>query len=351
MNQSMTIAVDLATTVFEIAIADERGRIQQRKRLSRSQFLRFLATHPVANLVMEACGTAHYWGREAVKHGHQVRLLPAQYVARYRLRNKTDRADCDALLEASRRADILPVPIKTEHQQAIQALHRMRSQWMSCRTARINALRGLLREHGIMLPPGAKAAIKAAPTAVDDERLPLPLRHGLLMLIGEILSLEERVAFAERELKNAASADEAAAQLMQIPGIGLLIATALIASAGSPSNFKSGRHLAAWLGLTPREHSSGERRHLGGISKRGDVYVRTLLVHGARSVLNQAKRNAAAGKPLSRLQRWGLELQARVGHNKAACGVANKIARISWAVWQHGRSFDPNHGGELAMAA
>jgi transposase len=350
MVTSMMIAVDLASRVFELAVANERYRIIERHRLSRDQFLKFFVQREPCEVVMEACGTAHHWARELQKLGFAVRLLPAQYVGAYRRRNKTDRADCEAILEAARNPEILPVPIKSAEQQAVQALHRMRSQWMSARTARINVLRGLLREQGILLPPGSRAALNAAPLALDDEKVPLVLRRALLMLIGESHALEERVEFIERELKTVAAQSEAVAQLMQVPGIGLLGATALAASAGAPQHFRSGRHLAAWLGLTPREHSSGNRRHLGAISKRGDVYVRTLLVHGARSVLLRAKLLARQGAPLNRLQAWAVSLEQRVGHNKAACALANKLARIGWAIWSRGGSFDPD-GAMPALAA
>lgn len=267
-----------------------------------------------------------------------MRLLPAQYVGAYRRRNKTDRADCEAILEAARNAEILSVPIKSTEQQAVQALHRIRTQWMSCRTARINTLRGLWREHGILLPASANAAIKPAPLAVDDERLP-----------RRDPPLEERITFVERQLKTVAAQSEAVQRLMQVPGIGLLSATALVASAGAPQHFRSGRHLAVWLGLTPREHSSWNRRHLGTISKRGDIYVRTLLVHGARSVLLRAKRLAQQGAGLNRLQAWAVSFEQRVGHNKAACALANKLARIGWAMWRRGGNFDPD-GATSALA-
>lgn len=343
MNTSMTIAVDLAKAVFEIAVADERWKIIERHRLNRSQFPRFFHNRASATVVIEACGTAHFWGRELRRLGFTVRLLPAHYVRPYRRRNKTDRADAAALIEAARCAEILDVPVKSEHQQAIQGLHRIRSQWMASRTARINALRGLLREQGIDLPAGAGVAIKAAPTAIDDERLPYALRLALLELVGEILSLENRVARIERQLAAYARDDAAVQRLLSVPGIGLLSATALLAAVGSPVHFSNGRHLAAWLGLTPKETSSGLRRHLGRISKRGNAYLRTLLTHGARAVLARAKQLACQGKPLTRLQQWALTLEQRAGHNKATCALANKLARIAWAVWMHQSAFDAHH--------
>ncbi len=297
---------------------------------------------------MEACASAHFWARELRRLGFTVRLLPAQYVRAYRRRNKTDRADAAALIEAARCAEIREVPVKSEHQQAIQGLHRIRCQWMAARTARINALRGLLREHGIDLPAGAGVAIKAAPRAIDDERLPYALRLALLELVGEILSLEHRLARIERQLAIYAREDAAVQTLLAVPGIGLLSANARVAAVVSPAHFHNGRHLAAWLGLTPRQNSSGLRRRLGRISKRGDAYLRTLLTHGARAVLTRAKQHAAQGKPLTRLQHWALALQQRAGHNKATCALANKLARIAWAVWMHQSASDANHPPALA---
>ncbi|MFV8834333.1 IS110 family transposase [Aquisalimonas sp. APHAB1-3] len=339
----MTIAVDLAKTVFEIAVSDGNGKIIERQRLSRSQFQCFFQNREVATVVMEACGTAHFWGRKLARQGFTVRLLPAQYVRPYRRRNKTDRADAEALLEAARCGEILDVAVKTEHQQAIQGLHRIRSQWMAARTARINALRALLREQGIELPRGAGNAVKAAPQAIDDERVPYALRIALLDVVGDILSLEARIERTEQQLDAFARSNSAAQTLMAIPGVGLLSATALVAAVGSPHQFSNGRHLAAWLGLTPRENSSGMRRRLGRISKRGDPYLRTLLTHGARAVLSRAKQLAAQGKPLNHLQAWALALEQRTNHNKATCALANKLARICWAVWIHQRPFNGNY--------
>lgn len=342
MDTSMTIAVDLAKAVFEIAVSDGRGTISERHRLSRAQFQRFFHNRAPATIVMEACGTAHFWARELTRQGFTVRLLPAQYVRPYRRRSKTDRADTAALLEAERCGEILPVAVKSEYQQAIQGLHRIRSQWMSARTARINTLRGLLREQGIDLPAGAANALKAAPRAIDEERLPYALRLALLELVGEVLALEARIERIERQLAADARENTAVQTLLQVPGVGLLTATALVAAVGSPRHFANGRHLAAWLGLTPKENSSGLRRRLGRISKRGDVYVRTLMTHGARAVLARAKQTALQGKPLNRLQRWALSLEQRAGHNKATCALANKLARIGWAVWRHQRTFNPD---------
>jgi len=276
-------------------------------------------------------------------YGHQVELLPAQHVRPYRRGNKTDRRDADALLEAGRCEDLEPVPIKTATQQAVIQLHRLREQWKQTRTARINSLRGALREFGVDLPLGAVAAIKQAPQHLDT--LPHYLQLALQGVLHEIEVLQLRMLAVEQALEEIAAEDVAVKRLRQVEGIGLLNATAMVATAGSATHFPNGRRFAAWLGITPRESSSGFRRNLGRITKRGDVYLRTLLIHGARSVLARAKRlNRSDPERLSTLQRWGLQLERRIGHNKATVALANKLARICWAVWRNETSYQPGYG-------
>jgi transposase len=336
-----TVAVDLAKTVFELAIANAQWHIIARQRLNRRQFARFLAHEPATHVVMEACGTAHYWGRVAQQHGHAVTLLPAAYVRPYVRRNKTDRADADALLEAVRSGEIPRVPVKSVIQQALVGVHRVREQWMTTRTARINVLRGLLREQGILLPASARGAVQAVPTVLDDTETPVPapLRHTLRLVYEEVRDLEDRIEQLEAELTTLADADPVIIRLRSIPGIGLLTSTALVGTVGHIHAFGRARQFASWLGLTPREHSSGPRRRLGGISKRGDVYLRCLLTHGARAVLHAAHRRTTAAQPLTRLQQWALNLQERRGHNKATIAVANKLGRVVWAVWHRDLPF------------
>jgi transposase len=330
-----TVAVDLAKTVFELAIANAQCHIVSRQRLNRGQFTRFLADTPATHVVMEACGMAHYWGRVAQQHGHRVTLVPPAYVRPYVRRHKTDRADAEAILEAVRSGEMPSVPVKRVEQQALVALHRVREQWMTTRTARINTLRGILREHGLLLPAGARAALQAVPAMLDEAKtcLPMHLRHVLASVHAEVRAIEERIVDLERELRTLAVADPVVARLQTIPGIGLLTATALVGSVGHVHTFRRARQFASWLGLTPREHSSGTRRRLGGISKRGDVYLRCLLTHGARAVLVAAQRRTAAAQPLTRLHHWALTVRDRRGHNKATIAVANKLGRTVWAVW------------------
>src|SRR5688572_14864052 len=314
-----TVGVDLAKSRFELAVADGECRIQQRACLTRTQFSRFFGNHPQSRVVMEACGSAHHWARTLAAQGHQVQLLPAQYVRAYVKRNKTDAADAGALLEAARCGEIRPVPVKSIEQQSIQQLHRLRAQCMGTRTARINWLRGALREFGFSIPVGARRGISAVRQALaaPEPSVPALLRPGIEDTLAEIAALEARSTGIERELARLTREDATVQALLAIPGIGLLSATALAAAIVDIQRFASGRQLASWLGLTAREHSSGERRRLGRISKRGDAYLRTLLIHGARAVLNAAQVAARRGRPLDRLRAWACVTTERCGYNKA----------------------------------
>jgi transposase len=338
----MTIAIDLAKDVFEVAIAPSRGRQLEHRRLSRRQFSTFVdAIAAGTTVLMEACGTAHYWGRRCQARGARVRLLPAQYVRPYVRRNKTDRADAAALLEAHRAADIHPVPIKTIEQQAMQSLHRVRAQWQATRIARINIIRAILRENGAPLARGAVAFRRRATLLLDDPTLVLPafLRTELGTLLEEVQQLESRISASDRQLTRIARQHPIATRLQQIPGIGVLTATALVGSVPHIHGFRRGRQFASWLGLTPRESSSGTRYTRGGISKRGDVYLRCLLAHGSRAVLRAALHRPAT-RPLTRFEHWALAIADRRGRNRATMAIANKLARFVWAVWTRDQDFE-----------
>ena len=338
---STTIAVDLAQRLFEVAVSEHPGQVRDRHRFSRERFRRYLGEQPPAAILMEACGSAHYWGRQAQRHGHRVVLLPPHVVRPYVVGNKTDRPDAKGLLEAARNDAARPVPVKTETQQAVAALHRLRSTWLGTRTARLNTVRGLLREFGIVIPTGARHVWPTVSGLLEDADAGVPgvLRAVLGETTQEIRELERRIGLVERQLETVAEELAAVAHLRSIPGIGLLTATALVAAVGDVQRFPSGRHFASYLGLTPRERSSGQRRRLGGISKRGDSYLRMLLIHGARAMLWRAKRKTAPVP--DRLSAWALQLEHTRGHNKAAVALANKMARIAWAVWKTGRPYHP----------
>lgn len=341
--ESRIIAVDLAKDVFEVAVANAAYRIVERHRLSRRRFAAFLAAEPPSLVLFEACGTAHFWGRTAEAHGHRVSLLPAQYTKPYRRRGKTDRADTEAMLKAHRCDRIKPVPVHSVEQQTLQQLHRLREQWKHTRTKRINGLRGFLLELGFAIPVGAKVAQKHARECIDDPKIPAPLKVIFRRMLDEISALETDMAAVETQLEVLTRDNADVQRLRTVSGVGLLTSTALVAAVGTPQRFPDGRHLSSWLGLTAREHSSGNQRRLGRISKQGDAYLRTLFVHGARSVLARATALSRAGKPLSRLQQWAATLERRVGHNKATCALANKLARVCWAVWSRQVDFNPLH--------
>ena len=243
--QHTTIAVDLAKSVFQVAISHRPGRVDEEYRVSRGRFLAFFAQRPAATVVLEACGSAHHWGRAIQRFGHTVRLISPHEVRRYVRRNKTDRADAKALLEATRNEEIHPVPVKSEIQQAVTSLHRIRTAWLRTRTARLNTLRGLLREFGVTIPVGPRHVVPQVHALVEDAEAPIPvsLRPSLVALCEEIRTLENRLQTLERELAGVADQLPQVARLRTIPGIGLLNATALVACVGDVRRFPSGRHV------------------------------------------------------------------------------------------------------------
>jgi len=337
-----TIAVDLAKNVFEIGVSDRPGHVKKTHRLTRAKFLKFFVDQEESRVVMEACGSAHYWAREIRQFGHDVRLISPQYVKPYVQRNKTDRADVKGLLEADRNSDIHSVPVKTVAQQQLTALHRVRSRWMATRIARMNTLRGLLREFGLTIPVGARHVIPGATELIEDAEVDLPegLRDVFHQMCTEIRDLEARIQSIEQRLETLAQQTPAVTRLRSIPGVGLLTATAMVGFVGDVTRFRSSRHFASYLGLTPQEHSSGNTRRLGRISKRGDVYLRTLLVHGARSALWSAHRKGITPSPL---QQWALHIHEQRGYNKASVALANKLARRIWAVWKRDSDYQDHY--------
>lgn len=339
------LAVDLAKDVFELAWADGSGRVLARERLARREFASCLDNRASVEVVMEACGSAHHWARRFARVGHRPVLLPAHDVRPYVRRRKTDRTDAAGLVEARRCADIHPVPVKSTGQQAIQALHRIREHHKTQRTASINLLRGLLREFGIVIPAGAAKVRPAALAALEDadNDLASDLRQALAAVLDRIEAHEADMAAIERRLAQHARSDVRAQRYLDAGGVGVITATAISASCGDLKRFPSGRHFASSLGLAPRVNASGHNTRLGRITKRGDRYLRTLLIHGARAELRAAAAARAKAKPLDRTRIWALALADKVGHNVAATALANKTARRLWAAEKHGERFDPNH--------
>jgi transposase len=329
MQQQLSVlGIDLAKQVFHLVGMDRHGTIVVRKRLYRAQVMAFIATLPPALIGMEACGGAHYWARRFREHGHDVKLMAPQFVTPYRKTNKNDMRDAEAIAEAVMRPTMRFVPVKSVAQQDLQALHRVRERLMKARTALINETRGLLSAYGLIVPQGAatfRAHVQEKLTTEDTKLTP----HSLALfqqLLEELAALEARVATYDMQLAQVAQTHPVCQRLMTIPGLGELTATALVAAVSEAAQFKNGRQFAAWLGLVPRQHSTGGKPRLLGISKHGDGYLRKLLVHGARSCLRWV------GRKCDRRSQWVRSLLERRGWNRAAVALANKNARVAWVL-------------------
>jgi transposase len=323
-----TVGIDLGKTVFHLVGLNLRGEIVVRKKFSRKQLLHFTANLQVKLIGMEACGGAHFLGRALREQGHEARLMPAQYVKPYVKTNKNDYIDAEAIAEAVARPTMRFVPIKTDEQLDMQSLHRVRERWVARRTAIINQIRGLLLERGITLRKGRRHVDAALPEILEDATAKLSgaLRILLAQLKLELDQMAMRIDEADAVLNKTAHENAACQRLVAIPGIGPVTATALIAAIGNGAAFRKGREFAAWMGVVPREHSTGGKQKLLGISKRGNSYLRTLFIQGARAVLQQST------KQTSGLSAWLAQLTARTHRNVAAVALANKLARIAWAV-------------------
>jgi transposase len=323
-----TLGIDLAKHTFSLHGMDRHGKTVLRKTVSRAKLLPFLAQLPPCLIGMEACSGAHHWGREGMKLGHQVGIMASRFVAPYRKGGKNDGNDAGAICEAVARPSMRFVPVKSTEQQAILCLHRVRSGLIKERTALINQLRGLLAEFGLIMPKGRYSAQHHIPDILEDAEngLPVLARRLLHDIYRRLNVLNEHVLAYDRELEHLAQDSEPAQHLMTVPGIGALTATALLASVGDPKQFKNGRQFAAWLGLTPRQHTTGGVIRLGRITKKGDVYLRTLLIHGTRAVLATLKDKQ------DRLSSWTRTVIERRGYKRATVALAAKNARIVWAL-------------------
>jgi transposase len=335
-----TIGLDVAKRVFELHWVDpETGEVCG-KRLTRGKLLEFFARRERSRVVMEACGSAHHWGRKLVELGHEVQLIAAQFVRPFVKTNKTDAADAAAIWEAAQRPGMRFVALKSEAQQAVLMMHRLRSQLVKMRTMQVNQLRGLLYEFGVVLPAGRAKGLAGVPEALVglEAQLPAMALQCLREALGRIEALERDIASIERALGAWKKEDAASRRLMEIPGVGLLTATAAVATVGEAGSFKSGREFAAFLGLVPRQSGTGGRVRLLGMSKRGDVYLRTLLIHGARALL-QRRRDSDP---------WLKRLLARRPYNVAVVALANKMARTIWALLAHDRAYQPDYAARPA---
>jgi transposase len=330
-----TIGIDLGKTTFHVVGIDEHGKIALKKRFSRAQLLAHTANLPCCLIGMEACCGAHHLGRLLTQQGHQVRLIPPQFVKPFVKSNKNDFLDAEAIAEAVQRPSMRFVPIKTTEQLDLQALHRIRDRLISRRTSVINQIRAFLLERGIVVRQGRTHIRRHLPAILEDagNHLSPRMRHSLEQLWLEWRGLEAQIEGVTAEIESIADADPACQRLRAVPGVGALVSTALIAAIGNGSAFCRGRDFAAWLGVVPRQFSTGGKPRLLGISKRGNTYLRKLLIHGARSVVNHLDRTR---HPLGN---WMNQLEARARRNVLVVAVANKIARIAWAVLARGESY------------
>jgi transposase len=331
------IGLDLAKNVFQVAGLDAGGRTVLRRQLRRAEVLSFFAKSPPVLVGMEACGGAHYWARAIAKLGHSIKMMNPKYVKAYVKTNKNDRADAAAIAEAATRASVPTVPVKQVWQQDLQSVHRVRSQLMRERIAVGNQIRGLLTEYGLVAAKGVSQLKRALPQILEDAQNALSplIRQLLAQRYAHLCALEAQIAEHDRLIARAAHEHEACNALLEVPGIGVMGATALVAQVNDARHLKNGRELAARQGLVPRHYGTGGTERMGGISKRGDGYIRTLFIHGARAVLQRAPHKT------DRLSRWALELSKRRGPNVAAVAVANKMARIAWVILARGQRYQP----------
>jgi transposase len=327
--------LDIAKRVFQVHGVDESGAVHARKTLRRAQVLQFFAQSPPCLIGIEACAGSHYWARELGKLGHTVKLMAAQFVNAYRKSGKNDANDAEAICEAVGRPNMRFVAVKTEEQQAVLTWHRARSMTVANRTAQVNQIRGLLGEFGLVVPLGVDRLRKQLPEilAAAENGLPTLARQLLSDLLGQLRFFDTQIEHYDRQIAELARASEPAQRLMEIEGIGPLTATALVASVGDARVFESGRQFAAWLGLTPRQHSSGGKTRLGQMSKRGDRYLRTLLVHGSRTLLYYSARKTDAKSM------WATRAMQRRHVNVVAVAMAAKQARTIWAMLSRGTRY------------
>jgi len=335
--KTTTIGLDIAKSIFHLCCVNKMGRLLKKKQLKRKQVLPYLARLEPCLVVMEACGGANYWAREIQALGYEVKLIAPQYVKPYVKGNKNDYNDAEAIAEAAQRANMRFVPIKSVEQQDIQNLHRQRERVKKARTALVNQVRGLLAEYGIVINKGVAAVRKGLPDILEDADNGLTTRSRALFadLFEELRLLDERFKQSEEQIEASNRENEVCQRLDEILGVGPITASAAYAAAGKGKDFVNGRHFSAWLGLVPGQHSTGGKTTLLGISKRGNAYLRTLFIHGARAVLRHSANKT------DRFSLWAQALLERRGHNKACVAVANKMARMAWVIMARGETYRP----------
>ena len=338
-----TVGIDLAKNVLQIHGADENGKPLVRRQLKRNQVMTYFANLEPCLIGMEACGSAHHWARQLQRLGHEVKLISPQFVKPFVKTNKHDAADAEAICEAVTRPTMRFVPIKNVEQQAMLSLHRAREGFIGDRTATVNRIRGLMSEFGLVIPQGIGHVRSKVPELIEDATNELPgMFRGLIdQLLEHLKWLDKQIDQIESQINTWHRNNADSQRLAEIPGIGVITATALIAMIGNGRNFKSGRELAAWIGLVPRQHSTGGKQTLLGISKRGDAYLRRLLVHGARALAYYARKKADSNN-------WLYKVINRKHMNIAVVAQANKTTRIVWALLAHGREFRPDYALKAA---
>lgn len=338
MENITTVGIDLAKDVIAACILDIHGSVIERRVLRREAFERWAEQLPPCNVAMEACGSSHHWGRWFAAHGHTARLIAAEFVVPFRKGGKNDGADAEAIAIAARQPTMRFVPIKTVDQQAILAWHSVREGWKEERTALLNRVRGLLAEYGVVVARSSERILAAIPKLTEDPRLPDPIHALLLEAQEQFIALHARLERCDAQISAHARNSATAKRARELLGVGPVTSSALAATVPDATIFKNGRQFGAWLGLTPKQHSSGGKTKLGRISLRGNVYVRTLLIQGARSTLQSALR--ADPSKTNRLQQWIIKLYGRKGYHKTLIAIANKHARILWAMLAKGEHYD-----------
>ena len=330
MKKVTLLGIDIAKEIFQFHGVDESGKAVLKKKLKRAELLKFIAQLEQCAIVMEACGGSHYWAREFKKLGHEVKLINPKDVKPFVRGNKNDRNDAEAIVEAASRPRTRFVPINDEAEQDIRSIHRIRSRLVGERTAMVNEIRGLLYEYGVFHAKGIRNIesflAEVSGDAEQKIKLTAMMRELCIEIYEELTEINERIAKYDRRLEAIANTNDICQNLLTIPGVGVLTATILFTVLSDPTIFENGRHFAAYLGLVPRQHSSGGKEKLFGISKRGDVYIRSLLIHGGRSVVQRAEKKS------DYRSRWVSKLKERAGYNCTAVAVANKNARVAWAL-------------------
>ncbi len=338
------LGIDIAKNVFQLHGVDTAGKAVLRKRLPRHKLTAYITNLSACTIVMESCGGANYWARVLQRSGHTVKLISPQFVKPFVKTNKNDANDAQAIVEAASRPSMNFVPLKQIEQQDIQSIHRIRTRVVKNRTALINEIRGLCLEYGVVVAPGAARVKSSLCTVIADSanELTPSSRESMQGLYDELVEVEARLKKLDAKIRQLCRLNENCKRILKVPGVGELTATAIVAAVPNPKEFKNGRHISAWLGLVPRQSSSGDKQILLGISKRGDRYLRTLLIHGARAVLSHHKDAA------NDYSRWVAKKKSTLSHNKAAVALANKNARIIWSMLNTGEEF--NYGTQTTAA-